>query len=239
METHLQAAERPAIARSIEDDLGSYLDAIADATAIFRSAVDAYLQNSPEGACWQQARRITEHLRMLDDMQQRLETEIPVRSTYGGLVSDMVDPLAGVSRLLKDMKRQITGFAIESGFVGTGRRVPEHLVADVQDLTEEVCAAVDALVESYRPCTLWWEQVSLEEEQENEVKRHESQADRLSMRLIREILGDDSLDIEVKLPLAQFVEEIDRVADEAERIDRELRNSRAGFSNGRQGLGAH
>lgn len=239
METHMQAAERPAIARSIEDDLGSYLDAIADATGIFRSAVDAYLQNAPEGACWQQARRITEHMRMLDDMQQRLETEVPARSAYGGLVSDMVDPLAGVSRLLRDMKRQITGFAIESGFVGTGRRVPEHMVPDVQDLTEEVCAAVDALVESYRPSTLWWEHTSLDDEEENVVKRHESQADRLSMRLIKAILADDALDIEVKLPLAQFVEEIDRVADEAERIDRELRGSRAGFSSGRQGLGAH
>ena len=225
METQMQAAHRPALSRSIEDDLDSYLDAIAGATTIFRSAVDAYLRNGADRACWQQAKRITEQLGTLDDMQQTLETGVPAQSALGELVADMVDPLTGVSRLLKDMKRQVTGFAIESGFSGPGRRVPAYLVADVQELTDEVCAAVDALVDSYRPGMRWWEQPSTGDEEQS-VSWHEGRADRLSMQLLKTIFADDALDIKIKLPLAQFVEEIDRVADHAEEIDKELRASR-------------
>jgi hypothetical protein len=82
------------------------------------------------GGCWRQARSIAEHMRTLDDMQQRLETGVRPQSTLGDLVGEMIDPLTGVGRLLNDMKRQVTGFAIESGFSGPGRCVPGYLVED-------------------------------------------------------------------------------------------------------------
>jgi hypothetical protein len=160
VETHVQTAERPSISRAIESDLEGYLDAIAGATGIFREAVDAYLHTGPDGGCWRQARSIAEHMRTLDDMQQRLETGVRPQSTLGDLVGEMIDPLTGVGRLLKDMKRQVTGFAIESGFSGPGRCVPGYLVEGMQELADDVCAAVDALIESYRPSMLWWEQPS-------------------------------------------------------------------------------
>lgn len=65
------------------------------------------------------------------------------------------DPLTTVSRLVKEMKRQVTGFAIESGFSVPGRRVPAHLVADFQELADDVRGAVETLVESHRPGILW------------------------------------------------------------------------------------
>ncbi|MEF8707804.1 MAG: hypothetical protein V5B38_02535 [Candidatus Accumulibacter propinquus] len=123
------------------------------------------------------------------------------------------------------MKRQITGFAIESGFSGPGRSVPAYLVPDVQELTDEVCAAVDALVESYRPSMLWWEQPFAVSEEQG-VAWYENQADRLSMQLLKKIFADETLDLKMQLSLAQLVEEIDRVADQAEGIDKELRASR-------------
>jgi len=225
VETQMQAAQRTVVARSVEADLDRYLDAIVDATAIFREAVDAYLQNGSDGACWRQAKKLSEHLRTLDDMQQRLETSALPQSALGALVVGMIDPLTGVNRMLKDMKRQITGFAIESGFSGPGRSVPAYLVAEMQELTDEVCAAVDALVEGCRPPTLCWEQPS-STDAERSASWYESQADRLSMQLLKKIFADESLDIEIKLPLAQLVEEIDRVADQAERIELDLRASR-------------
>lgn len=225
METQVQAAERPVISRSIEGDLDSYLDAIAGATAIFREAVDVYLQTGPDGGCWRQAKRIAEHMRTLDELQQKLETGVRPGSVLGDVVLAMVDPATGVSRLLKDMRRQITGFAIESGFSGPGRSVPASLVPDVQELTDEVCAAVDALVESYRPSLLCWEQAS-SIDGERSVSWYENQSDRLSMQLLKKLFADQSLDLKLQLSLAQLVEEIDRVADQAEGIDLELRASR-------------
>ena len=226
VETHVQTTERPFISRAIEGDLEGYLDAIAGATSIFREAVDAYLHTGPDGNCWRQARCIAEHMRTLDDMQQRLETGVRPQSTLSDLVAEMIDPLTGVGRLLKDMKRQVTGFAIESGFsAGTGRCVPEYLVEGVQELADDVCAAVDALVESYRPSMLWEQPSQVSETQG--VAWYESQADRLSMQLLKKIFGDETLELKMQLSLAQLVEEIDRVADQAESIDKALRASRA------------
>ncbi|MBK8385337.1 MAG: hypothetical protein IPL11_06560 [Candidatus Accumulibacter sp.] len=150
------------------------------------------------------------------------------QTLVGGLFAELMDPLTGVGRLLKDMKRQITGFAIESGFSGPGRSVPASLVPDVQELADDVCAAVDALVESYRPSMLWWEQPSQVSETQG-VAWYESQADRLSMQLLKKIFGDETLELKMQLSLAQLVEEIDRVADQAESIDKALRASRAGL----------
>jgi len=223
--TQVQAAETPVISRLIEGDVDRYLAAIADATAIFREAVDVYLQTGPDGGCWRQARHISEHMRTLDDMQQTLETSVRPNSVFGDLVLGMLDPLTGVNRLLKDMKRQVTGFAIESGFSGPGRSVPAYLVADVQELTNEVCAAVDALVESYRSAVLCGGQAS-SGNAERGVSWYENQADRLSMQLLKKIFADESLDLKLQLLLAQLVEEIDRVADQAEGIDQKLRASR-------------
>lgn len=229
METQVHAARTPVRSSSFESDLDHYLDAVEAATAIFREAVDAHLahlQQSLEGGSWRQAKRITEHMRTLEYLQQRLETGVPSSSVEGDLVSEMIDPLTGVIRLLKEMKRLITGFAIESGFSGPARGVPAQLVPDIQELTDAVCAAVHALVERYRPSTSWWEQ-ALPAEGEGGVRWHEGEADRLSMQLIKKIFAEDELDLEAKLPLAQLVEEIDRVADLAEAIDKGLQSCRA------------
>lgn len=225
VETQSNIAERPAAARPIERDLDSYLDAIADATAVFREAVDTYVHSGADGGCWRQARRIDEHLRTLDELQQKLETRAHAQSIFDALFADMADPLAGVGRMLRDMKRQITRFAIESGFSGPGRRVPPSLVPDIEALTEDVCAAVEALVGAYRPCTLWWDQSALASGQDR-VGWYEGRADQQSTALIRKIFHDEGLDIRESLALAQLVEEIDRVADFALGIERELRARR-------------
>lgn len=217
----MQAAERPVVSRSIEGDLDCYLDAIAGATVIFREAVDAALNSGSDGAGWRQAERIAEHMRTLDDMQQMLETGVRQPSPLRDLVCEMIDPLTGVSRLLKDMKRQVAGFAVVPRLSAHGHWVPAHLVADIRELTDEVCIAVDALVEEYRPATRWWKRPP-SAVGERRVSWHESQADLLSMQLLKKIFADDSLELELKLPLAQFVEEIDRVADYAEEIDKGL-----------------
>ncbi len=209
--------------RSIQNDLDSYLDGIAGATGIFRAAVDNYLVAGPDGGCWQQAKQIAEHIRALDDLQQKLEVGARAQWIDGALVSDMADPLTRVGRMLKEMKRQITGFAIESGFSSPGRRVPAHLLADMQALAEEVCAAVYALIARYRPSLAWWGDDSTEAPLSRGVEWYEKQADRRSMRLLKTIFADDTMDVETKLPLAQLVEELDRVADHAVAIDREVR----------------
>jgi hypothetical protein len=61
---------------------------------------------------------------------------------------------------------------------------------------------------------------------ERSVSWYENQADRLSMKLLKKLFADESLDLKSQLSLAQLVEEIDRVADQAEGIDLELRASR-------------
>lgn len=238
METQMHVAPRPAMSRSGESDLDRYLDAIDDATTIFRSAVDVYLANGPDGACWQQAKRISEQLRRLDDMQQEIEMAVPAQTLVGGLFAELMDPLTGVGRLLKDMKRQITGFAIESGFSGPGRRVPAHLVPDVQELADEVCAAVDALVDDCR-ASMPWAEPAKPGHAERSVSWYEGQADRLSSQLIRKIFADEVLDVESQLPLAQLIEEIDRVADYAESIDREVRSGRMDATSGVGGRDSH
>ena len=60
MKTQIQAVDKVIVSRSIEGDLDRYLDAVADATAIFREAVDGYLRTDKDGTCWRQARKNTE-----------------------------------------------------------------------------------------------------------------------------------------------------------------------------------
>ncbi len=220
METQLRVTERSTMSTLVEFSLDGYLDGVADATMIFRSAVDAHLQDGSEGGCWQLARRVADLVRGLEDMQQTLEmrpsASVPLEDTSGAAT---LVPLTGLGRLLRDMKRQVTGLAIESGFTVRGRRVPAHLAVDVQELTDEVCAAIDALVETCRPEK---QQGPAAEAGRRAVCWHEAQADRLSMALLRRILADEALDVDARLLLAQFVEEIDRVADEAEAVASEL-----------------
>lgn len=229
METQVRVAERSAVSTSIAITLDGYLDGVADASMIFRSAVDAYLREGSERACWQLARRIADIVRTLDDMQQTLEMRHAAQSARGGVVG--FEPLTDLSRLVKDMKRQITGFAIECGFTRCGRRVPAPLVADVQELTDEVCAAIDALVEASRPGPQGWQQPAADADGRG-VGWHEARADRLSTALVRRILADEALEVKARLLLAQFVEEIDRLADQAEGVAGALQTRSMGGSGG-------
>ena len=231
METQVRVAERSAVSTSIAITLDGYLDGVADASMIFRSAVDAYLREGSERACWQLARRIADIVRTLDDMQQTLEMRHVAQSARGAVGSAMFEPLTDLSRLVKDMKRQITGFAIECGFTRCGRRVPAPLVADVQELTDEVCAAIDALVEASRPGPQGWQQPAADADGRG-VGWHEARADRLSTALVRRILADEALDVKARLLLAQFVEEIDRLADQAEGVAGALQTRSMGGSGG-------
>ncbi|MBO3715305.1 MAG: hypothetical protein J5X23_10090 [Candidatus Accumulibacter sp.] len=229
METQVRVAERSAVSTSIAITLDGYLDGVADASMIFRSAVDAYLREGSERACWQLARRIADIVRTLDDMQQTLEMRHAAQAARGGVVG--FEPLTDLSRLVKDMKRQITGFAIECGFTRCGRRVPAPLVADVQELTDEVCAAIDALVEASRPGPQGWQQPAADADGRG-VGWHEARADRLSTALVRRILADEALEVKARLLLAQFVEEIDRLADQAEGVAGALQTRSMGGSGG-------
>jgi hypothetical protein len=147
LEFQLHTPEMHAVSTSIERDLDSYLDAVASATAVFRLAVDTYLQSGADLASWQQKKRITQRMRKLDDIQQKLVAAVWPGTALGELVLAKVDLPVGISHLVKDMRRQITGFAVGTGFSSPGRRVSSPLVLDLQRLTEEVSAAVDALVE--------------------------------------------------------------------------------------------
>lgn len=224
METPMQSriAAQPVVARSLANSYDTLLDAMTDAGTIFRSAVGAYVENEPENTCWQQAHRIAEQLRKANDLEQVLETTAFPGSALAERMLQALDPLRSLSRLLGDMKRQVTAFAIDSGATDGGdKRMPEYLVADVLDLTNEVCAAVDALIEDLRASVLWSVDARAPQHRRS-VSMHENEADRLSMLLLQRILRDEQLDVESKLALAQVVEEIDHVADSAEGIDREL-----------------
>jgi hypothetical protein len=59
------------------------------------------------------------------------------------------------------------------------------------------------------------------------------------MQLLKRIFADDSIDLELKLSLAQFVEEIDRVADFAEEIDSGLRVTRMASQAAAGARGSH
>ncbi|EXI67435.1 MAG: hypothetical protein AW08_01991 [Candidatus Accumulibacter adjunctus] len=236
MEIQVRVAERSATSTSIEISLDGYLDGVADATRIFRLAVDAHLHEGSEGDCWQLARRVADLVRGLEDMQQALEMRHAAQASIDGARLSTIGPLTGLGRILRDMKRQITGFAIESGFTLRGRRVPAHLVVDVQDLTDEVCAAVDALVDA---CRSGRQQGLPVQAGERDVCCHEAQADRLSTALLRRILADEALDVEARLLLAQFVEEVDRVADHAEAVASELSSDHRAVPGTAGGAYAH
>ncbi|TXG80765.1 MAG: hypothetical protein E6R11_00500 [Rhodocyclaceae bacterium] len=219
METQVVGSGGSRTARAKRWSLSGYLEAIAGTTAIFNDAVAAYLASGPEAGCWRHARQICERLGSLDQIRQRVDGE--------GLSKEVPDvwmaaekQLPGLHRLLQDMKRQVTGFAIEAGFTGPDRRVPSALVPDIQALSDEVCAAVNALLKRYRSGGL--AQESGDDDDGMSVGWHESRADRLSTCLIKRILADEQLAVESKLPLTQLVEEIDRVADYAQSVASQL-----------------
>ena len=225
MDTQIHAAPALASRRALENDLDRLLDAAAEATAIFRAAVDAYLTAGSESACWSLAQRISTQMCTVDELQQRFATGTRDATFASGTRPGMIEPLNAVTGLFREMRRQITAFAVESGFSGDAREVPAYLVTDLQELSDAVCAAVDELIEGCRPCMLLWGQPMCVGDDLG-VSWYESQADRLSMQLIKQIFADDALDLKVKLHLAQVVEEVDRVADYAERVDRDLRAGR-------------
>jgi hypothetical protein len=130
-------------------------------------------------------------MRTLDDMQQRLETGVRPQSTLGDLVAEMIDPLTGVGRLLKDMKRQVTGFAIESGFSG-----PWPLRSGVSGRGRAgiggrcLCGGGGAGRE-LPPVECCGGNSHRRLPKRSSVAWYESQADRLSMQLLKKIFGDD------------------------------------------------
>jgi len=218
VETEISRASQTARRGTGRYDVEGYLDAIEGVTFTFRKAIEAYVNSGPNMGCWQYARSMAEQIGLIDDMRQVITMDVVPKSAAGPLLAEMLNTQTGVGRLLQDMKRQVTGFAIEAGFSGPDRRVPRSMIAGIHALSDEVCAAVRALVEHCRACCLA-EQATGDAESEERVAWYESEADRLSTQMIKTILADDTLTVECKLPLTQLVEEIDRIADYAAAIE--------------------
>lgn len=195
--------------KDVEMQFDSFLDTISEGALSFRSGIKTYLETSAghaDFAAKQQQISDLEHKG--DELRRQIEQELYTLALIPDFRADVLSLLEDLDSLLNVMKECMVSIAIEApGF-------PQDLHSEVNQLAEDVCAAVESAVLAARA---FLRDVDAVQNHIHKVMFYEKEADKHAEKLKRHIFSS-SLQLAEKSHLRRFVDKIDHIADQSEDV---------------------
>jgi uncharacterized protein len=199
--------------KKVERAIDEFLDAVSEAGIRFGKAVNGYVATGcVDDDCQRNQQRVTEIEKRCDNLRRSIEavllTQMLIPETRGDVLS-LIDLLDG---LVDRVKRELLSMTIETP------QLPAHLHDDLARLVEAICACIDEMVRGSRA---FFTDQNAVRDHVHKIGIHESEADAMSIRMKQSIFSSD-LDLAEKMMLRDFIDSLDRIADQAEDIGDQL-----------------
>ncbi len=199
--------------KKVERAIDEFLDAVSETGILFGKAVKGYVAaGGVDEDCARHQQRVTEIEKRCDNLRRSIEavllTQMLIPETRGDVLS-LIDLLDG---LVDRVKRELLSMTIETP------QLPEILHQDLGRLIEAICSAVDEMVRGSR--AFFTDQHAVRDHV-HKIGIHESEADAVAIRMKQRIF-DSSAELAEKMMLRDFIDSLDRIADQAEDIGDQL-----------------
>jgi len=198
--------------RAVETAIDEFLDSVSEAGILFGKTVTEYVRRGTNEDCMRHQQRVSEIEKKCDNLRRAIETvlltQMLIPESRGDVLS-LIDLLDG---LLDRIKRELLSMTIETP------RVPEDLHEDLERLIEAIVSAID---ETVRASRAFFSNQRAVRDHVHKIGIYESEADAVSIRMKQHIFASDS-DLAEKMMLRDFVNNLDRLADQAEDVGDQL-----------------
>ncbi len=195
--------------RFVERGIDEFLNAVSEAGLLFGLTVVGYVQvGKIDEDCKRHQERVTTIEKRCDDLRRSIEavllTQMLIPETRGDVLS-LIDLLDGI---VDRIKRELLSMTIERP------HLPESLHADLVLLVEAICAALNEMVCGSRA---YFSDQRAVRHHVHKIGFYESEADAVAIRM-KQLIFASTDDLAEKMMLRDFIDSLDRIADQAEDI---------------------
>jgi len=192
----------------IEKQINDFLDKVSESGLLFKSGVDAYLKGNIE-SFEKQLESIAETEHQGDELRRSLEEKLYIQTLIPESRGDVLSLLENMDSLLDRFKGAMWRFDIERP------EISSEFHDDFRELANNVVESVEAIVRSSRA---FFKDISAVADHMHKVSYWETESDKISTRLQRNIFRQKELRLSHRMQLRDFVRHIDKIADRAEDV---------------------
>jgi predicted phosphate transport protein (TIGR00153 family) len=194
--------------RELEGEIDEFMDNLAQSALAFRRAVQIFLSDGRSAEFDEKLSQVNDLESRSDDLRRSVERKLYAQTLIPESRGDVLGLLENLDSVLNCFEGTLWGFSIENP------DIPAEYRNDYGALTEQVTAAVEALVLASRA---FFRNADMVGDHMHKVIFYEKEADKVSTKLKRRVFDSD-IDLARKWHLRHFVELIDNIADRAEDV---------------------
>jgi len=198
--------------RAVEVAIEEFLDSVSEAGILFGKTVEEYVKFGVDGDCMRHQRRVTEIERHGDDLRRAIETTLLTQMLIPESRSDVLSLIDLLDALLDRIKRELLSMTIEKP------HIPKSLHEDLFRLMGAIGSAIETTVMASR--AFFTNQAAVRDHV-HKISIYESEADAIAIRL-KQTIFDSQRDLAEKMMLRDFIDCLDRLADQAEDLGDQL-----------------
>jgi len=192
------------IGKQIDD----FLDKVSESGLLFKQGMDAYLKANKE-SFKRKIEEVTDTEHQGDTLRRSVEEQLYVKTLIPESRGDVLELLESMDSLLDRFKGVLWQFEIEQ---------PEFSTEFNEDFRELVLCVVETVEAIVRSTRAFFVNVFSVSNHIHKVSYWETQSDKISTRLQRNIFTCNELRLSQKLQLRDLVRHVDKIADRAEDV---------------------
>ena len=192
----------------IGKQIDEFLDKVSESGLLFKQGMDAYLKANKE-SFKRKIEEVTDTEHQGDTLRRSVEEQLYVKTLIPESRGDVLALLESMDSLLDRFKGVLWQFEIEQPEIST------EFNEDFRELVLCVVETVEAIVRSTRA---FFVNVFSVSNHIHKVSYWETQSDKISSRLQRNIFTCNELRLSQKLQLRDLVRHVDKIADRAEDV---------------------
>ena len=194
--------------RDLETKVDDFLDTVGQGVLVFSEGVADYLGGDEDGFL-SRIEAIRELENRADGLRRDIESYLYRHSLSPEHRGDVLGLLEQVDDVIDRAKKTLKQFDVERPFV------PQEIHPEIIDLTRVAILGAEEAVAASRA---YFRDLGGVKDHLHKVYFYEKEADRAGDRLKRKVFQSEELDLAHKVHLRTFVANIDRIADEAQRV---------------------
>ena len=194
--------------KDLEIKIDQFLDALSESALVFRSAVDAYLDEGCSGLFADKHNHVDRLESYADQLRRDIEIHLYANTLIPESRGDVLGLLENLDHIINLIESVLWSFDVEKP------EIPDDCDEGFRKLVAASCDAVEAVVLASRA---FFRNIEAVSDHSHKVVYFETEADKASTLLKRKIFESD-LNLAHKIHLREFAEKIDDIADWSEDV---------------------
>jgi predicted phosphate transport protein (TIGR00153 family) len=192
--------------RAIERQIDEFLDIVSEAGIVFEQGITLFMDHSSADVVLQKVDQLQELENRGDQLRIGIETDLYTNMLIPESRGDVLHLLDALDDLTDGFETNFLNLTLEQP------DIPETIKGDLKELTSTVVKCVEHTVLASRA---FFRDLKAVRDHVHKIGFYESEADAVAIRIKRLVFGSD-LPLDRKMHLRDWVDCIDRIADNSE-----------------------